>query len=91
MVNAQAQSAMATANFINAVGFDANRSAIVVDFAYETVNETTGESQTNVIGVPLLAMLPIPFIRVRDGSFVLVNLRRFVAPAGALTLLSVVP
>jgi hypothetical protein len=66
VVNAQAQAALSSANFVNAVGFDDEKRAISVDFLYEATNATTGESQMNKISVPLLAMLPIPFLRVRE-------------------------
>jgi hypothetical protein len=63
---------VATVNFVNQIGFTAvseassEKEAIMVDFSYETTNKTTGEIMTNTLSVPLLSMVPIPFIRVRS-------------------------
>ncbi len=57
---------------INAVGFDNNKKAITVDFNYDAVNATTGDVESTTIQVPLLALVPIPFLRVRaDHDFIL--------------------
>lgn len=69
-IEAQTASAMATINFINAVGFvevDGKKELVMVDFSHTKKdvdaegNEVTKES---FIKVPLLAMLPIPSIRI---------------------------
>ena len=65
VINAQAQAAMSTINFVNSVAFDSNKKAISVSFIYNSINSTSGTVQTNNLTVPLLTMLPIPFIQVR--------------------------
>ena len=64
VIDAQAQAAISTVEFINAVGFDENRNAINVQFSYNVTNITTGEQYENTISVPFLTIVPIPFIRV---------------------------
>ncbi len=64
-VRAQAVSAMVTANFIEQVGFDTSKKLKTVDFDYSSVLPNLGgTTQTQKISVPLLSMLPIPFIRI---------------------------
>jgi hypothetical protein len=64
VVKAQAQSAMTTVDFINAVGFhNENRSVINVDFKYSGVDDK-GQDIDRTLTVPFLAMLPIPSIEV---------------------------
>ncbi len=65
VVRAQAAAASSTVSFINSVGFYENRTAITLNFTYATINSTSGRRQMNVITVPQLAIVPIPFIRVR--------------------------
>ena len=65
VVNAQAYAALTTIEFVKAVGFDSNGSAIYADFDYNVTNATTGVVQTNSISVPFLTIVPIPFLRVR--------------------------
>lgn len=55
---------MTTIGYIQNVGFDENGSALMVAFTYNSVNKTGG-TQRNTITVPLLTIIPIPFIRVR--------------------------
>lgn len=69
VVNAQAAAAMNTVDFVNSVGFDENGTAITVEFSYNTTNSTSGETITNVIEVPFLTIVPIPYIRVRFHRF----------------------
>ena len=64
VISAQGQAAMSSIRFIQAVGFDEDFRAKNVQFAYNTTNTTTGRRQTNTMTVPLLAIIPIPFIRV---------------------------
>ncbi len=64
VINAQAQAALSTVAFINAVGFDENRKPINVAFSYNVTNITTGQVYENSITVPFLTIVPIPFIRV---------------------------
>lgn len=64
VVKAQAAAAMTSVEFIQAVGFDDNGSAIQVSFTYNSTNATTGAVQTNSLSVPFLTIVPIPFLRV---------------------------
>ena len=57
---------MNTVNFINTVGFDANGSALMVQFGYNATNATTGASYYNVVEVPMLTIVPIPYLQVRS-------------------------
>jgi len=88
VVNAQAQAAMSTVNFIKTVGFKAGSSdsfeesdtgnPIYVTFQYPkevspyqppAEGETTGtpaQVQNMKLEVPILTMLPIPFIRIDE-------------------------
>ena len=73
-VNASAQAAMATAEYIKAIGFasgsgtNGNYDLQTVTFTYQTlqVNQTDGTSTpvTASITVPLISILPIPYLRV---------------------------
>lgn len=69
-VNAQVASSLATVDFINKVGFnevDGKKELVMVDFSHKRkdVNEdgTANDKEVN-IKVPLLAMLPIPCLRI---------------------------
>jgi uncharacterized membrane protein YgcG len=73
VVNAQAQSAMATVNFIQSVGFytdDNEKTQVVnVDFGYsKKVAGASGTEETKnfELHVPLLAIVPIPYLRVEE-------------------------
>ena len=66
VVRAQASAARSTVNFINTVGFYDNQTAITVDFSYISLNATSGEKIKTVLTIPQLAMVPVPFIRVRS-------------------------
>jgi hypothetical protein len=68
VVEAQAKAALHTVEFISKVGFDNSSNLVTVDFYYNTVNATTGSRIENVIQVPLLTIMPIPFLQVRDHS-----------------------
>jgi Protein of unknown function (DUF2589) len=68
-VDAQVASSLATVDFINKVGFTApdsggKRELVMVDFTHtrKEAGETTGKEIK--ISVPLLAMLPIPSLRI---------------------------
>lgn len=71
-VDAQVQSSLATVDFINSVGFvtDANsgkKELVMVDFSHERKDvaaDGTEKNTTSNIKVPLLAMLPIPSLRI---------------------------
>lgn len=73
-VDAQVASALATVNFINTVGFTqtenpADRELVMVDFSHK---RTDVDSEGNpvvkevALSVPLLAMLPIPSLRIEQ-------------------------
>ena len=83
LVEAQSQAAYTTVDFINSVGFttdqNGNRNPTYVSFYYnkevpaqtadgETGTEPTMETQNMLLKVPLLTMLPIPFIRIEDAT-----------------------
>ena len=71
-VDAQVASSLATVNFINAVGFTApdtsgKRDLVMVDFSHtrKDVDDKGAAVEKSVnIKVPLLAMLPIPSLRI---------------------------
>ena len=64
-VKAQSYAAYSTLNFIKAVGFDPeSNEAIEVDFVYNRTNTTTGEVIESSISVPMITILPIPYLRV---------------------------
>jgi hypothetical protein len=70
VIDAQAKAAVSTANFVQEIGFEDDdgsgvRHAIAVEFTYNTTNSTTGFVETNTLTVPLLTILPIPYIRVK--------------------------
>jgi hypothetical protein len=63
-VNAQAQAVLSTMNFVQSVGFSPTGEVVHVDFVFNRTNASTGEVQENSLSVPLLTLLPIPFLRV---------------------------
>ncbi len=71
-VDAQVASSLATVNFINSVGFTApdssgKRELVMVDFTHERKDVDADGNPANKtvnIKVPLLAMLPIPSLRI---------------------------
>lgn len=63
IVEAQAKSAIATANFIKSVGFDKNNKVVNVDFTYNRKGETGGNEEFTLT-LPFITMLPIPYISV---------------------------
>ncbi len=74
VVDAQVASSLATVNFINSVGFtevDGKKELVMVDFSHKRkdVKEdgTPIEKEINV-RVPLLAMLPIPSLRIEHAT-----------------------
>jgi len=75
IIKAQAQSAQTSVDFIKAVGFNEDDGKpTMVDFTYSKPVETldangnvTGVTPTDFkLSVPILTMLPIPFIRVEE-------------------------
>eukprot|EP00567_Pseudictyota_dubia_P010101 CAMPEP_0197460714 /NCGR_PEP_ID=MMETSP1175-20131217/54760_1 /TAXON_ID=1003142 /ORGANISM="Triceratium dubium, Strain CCMP147" /LENGTH=204 /DNA_ID=CAMNT_0042995863 /DNA_START=82 /DNA_END=696 /DNA_ORIENTATION=- len=67
VVNAQAQAAMTTVDFVNAVGFHENKTAIMVAFTYDSTNEN-GTRVNSRLEVPILTMLPIPHLQVDEAT-----------------------
>lgn len=64
IVEAQAKSAITTANFIREVGFKKDTNEVInVDFKYNRKNDD-GKDQQFVLTVPFLTMLPVPYITV---------------------------
>jgi hypothetical protein len=63
-IDAQAQAAMTTLNFIRNVGFEPNGDALMVQFVYNVTNATSGEVEENIMDVPFITILPIPFLEV---------------------------
>jgi len=70
-VDAQVASSLATVNFINAVGFetaeDGKKTLVMVDFSHTRKDVDAEGNEVNkevAIKVPLLAMLPIPSLRI---------------------------
>ena len=72
VVEAQAQSALTTMEFINSVGFtqreDGTRDVTLVSFLYEAPNPNNDTAGTVTYGmrVPFLSMVPVPYIEITD-------------------------
>jgi hypothetical protein len=65
VVEAQAKSAITTANFIKEVAFDKEGKVVNVDFKYNRKNDD-GKDQEFTLTVPFLTMIPIPYISVKS-------------------------
>lgn len=63
VIEAQAKSAITTANFIREVGFDKDGKVVNVDFSYNRKNDN-GSDQEFTLTLPFISMLPIPYITV---------------------------
>ncbi len=80
IVEAQSQAAHTTVNFINEVGFEGKqgeRKPVYIDLQYEKMiipeketqqEEAEKQKQITSLKVPLLTMVPIPYIRVDDAT-----------------------
>jgi hypothetical protein len=79
VVEAQAQAALSTVNYIKSVGFDADGKVVNVSFRYpkevspyrpgnEGQAPTPAVYQQMELQVPILTMLPIPYIRIEEMS-----------------------
>lgn len=66
VVHAQAQSAFATVDFIKTVGFDSEGKVVNVEFKYEKTPPGGTTATTATLDVPLLTIVPIPFLRVEE-------------------------
>lgn len=67
VVEAQAKSAITTANFIKEVGFTKDGKVVNVDFKYNRKNDN-GSDQEFTLTVPFLTMLPVPYITVASAE-----------------------
>ena len=67
IVESQAKSAITTADFVKSVGFDKNNKVISTDFEY-TKEDADGVQQNFKLSVPLLTMLPIPYIEIDEAT-----------------------
>jgi len=65
IIEAQAKSAITTANFIKEVAFDSEGKVIDVNFTYNRKNDD-GKDQQFTLTIPFLTMLPIPYITIVD-------------------------
>jgi hypothetical protein len=65
IVEAQAKSAITTANFIKEVGFDKNGKVVNVDFTYNRKNDN-GSDQEFTLTMPFITMLPVPYITINN-------------------------
>ena len=63
-VDAQREAALTTVSFINDIGLttdkDGNKEAVYVKFQYRRNGKTT------VLSIPLLTLVPIPYLAIRD-------------------------
>jgi hypothetical protein len=67
IVDAQARSAIATANFVQQVGFDKNGEVRTATFRYSKPNED-GQQEEFSLTVPFITMLPVPFVKIEEGE-----------------------
>lgn len=67
IVEAQAKSAIATANFIREVAFDKEGRAVLSEFRYNRVGED-GREQEVRLSVPFITMLPIPYVAIESAE-----------------------
>ena len=67
IVEAQAKSAIATANFIREVAFDKEGRAVTSDFRYTRVGQD-GRVQEYSLSVPFITMLPIPYVAIEHAE-----------------------
>jgi len=65
IVEAQAKSAITTANFIKEVGFDKKGKVVNVDFTYNRKNDN-GSDQEFTLTMPFITMLPVPYITINN-------------------------
>lgn len=70
VIQAQSQAAQATLNFIKNVGFEGNRTASI-PFQYKKMipqPDGTTTAQSFEVSVPILSLLPVPFVRVQEAE-----------------------
>lgn len=68
VIDAQAQAGVASYSYVSKAGFATNGSANQVTFNYQAVN-STGNKENKTLTVPLLTLLPIPYIKVRSAVY----------------------
>jgi Protein of unknown function (DUF2589) len=83
VVNTQARTALTSLNFIRTFGFDQNNKTITSQFTYLATNASTGLVKARTLRVPLLTLIPVPFLRVRWADLC------FLIPAAAATCVCV--
>ena len=71
VVDAQTQSALAEIDFIKNIGFDGNGLVKTVDFKYDKQVQTKNglETSTGTITAPILSIVDVPYIRVKECRF----------------------
>lgn len=67
IIEAQAKSAIATANFVREVAFDKEGRAVMSEFRYRRVADD-GREQEVVLSVPFITMLPIPYVTIEHAE-----------------------
>ena len=67
IVEAQAKSAIATANFIREVAFDKDGRAVLSEFRFNRIGED-GRAQEVSLSVPFITMLPIPYVAIEHAE-----------------------
>lgn len=67
IVDAQARSAIATANFVQEVGFDKNGAVRNSTFRYSKPNQD-GDQEEFSLTIPFIMMLPVPFVAIEEGE-----------------------
>lgn len=66
-MKAQAYAAQTTVDYLTTLGLDADTGNVITsDFYFQTTNVTDGSTVTTSVTVPVLCMIPVPFIRVSD-------------------------
>ena len=65
VITAQAQAAQNTVDFIQKVGYNTDGTVKTVKFFYNMTNSSSGNRQEMALELPFLALVPIPFLRVR--------------------------
>lgn len=63
-IEAQSKAALASVDFIRAVGFDSDGNVLNVVFKYKGAKDEQGQESEQTLQVPLLTIVPIPFIRI---------------------------
>jgi Protein of unknown function (DUF2589) len=64
VLDAQAQAATTTINFLQTFAMFPNGSMKMIEFTYSATNATSGQLYDTKMYVPLITILPVPFIRV---------------------------